>query len=200
MPAFPSLPSFTLAALVLVAGVPAVATSAEDKNSLRTDLPPALAERLLTERQAREACKKEICEVARSKRAEGAPIACKVLKTWPAQDLKNKILKGKMEWNFGHAQCEVEEKLDRSLLVRAMTEPKVEIKFGKHHVECNLEQEDGKGAHRIAFTLDPSVTFVNGKAVKGVLGWSEVAGDAFAKSALRSITIVDNTFNVLQST
>src|SRR5947207_15599691 len=89
--------------------------SAQEKKGPRTDLPPALAERLVKEGEAREACKKLICEAGRSKKAEGAPLTCKVLKTWPAQDLKDKILKGKMAWKWGHAQCEAEVKLDRSL-------------------------------------------------------------------------------------
>jgi hypothetical protein len=79
-----------------------------------------------------------------------------------------------------------------------MSEPKLEIKVGKHKVACNLEQEDGKETHKINFTIDPTLTFENGKAVKIVLGWGEVDGTTLAKSALWSATAVDNTFNVLQ--
>ncbi len=194
-----SLPRPTLFHVVvsLMAGLHPDAASAENKTP-RTDLPPALAERLVKEGQAREACKKLICEAARSKKAEGDPLSCKVLKTWPAQDLKDKILKGKMEWKWGHAQCEAEVKLDRSLVAKVMSEPKLEIKVGKHKVACNLEQEDGKETHKINFTIDPIVTFENGKAVKVALGWGEVDGTTLAKSALWSATAVDNTFNVLQ--
>jgi hypothetical protein len=174
------------------------AASAQDKTTPRTDLPPALAERLVKEGQAREACKKLICEAARSNKAEGDPLTCKVLKTWSAQDLKDKILKGKMEWKWGHAQCEAEVKLDRSLVAKVMAEPKLELKIGKHKVACNLEQEDGKETHKLNFTIDPTVTFQSGKAVKAVLGWSEVDGTTLAKSAFWSATAVDNTFNVLQ--
>jgi hypothetical protein len=171
---------------------------AEDSLTLRTDLPPALAERLVKEGLAREACKKLICEAARLKKPEGDPLTCKVLKTWPAKDLRDKILKGKLEWKFGHAQCEAEVKLDRSLVAKVMSEPKLEIKVGKHKVACNLEQEDGKETHKLNFTLDPIVTFENGKAVKAVLNWSDVDGTTLAKTALWSATAVDNTFNVLQ--
>ena len=117
---------------------------AQEKKGPRTDLPLALAERLVKEGDAREACKKLICEAARSKKAEGAPLSCKVVKTWPAKDLKDKILKGKLEWKWGHAQCEAEVKLERSLVARVLSEPKLEIKVGKHKVACNLEQEDEK--------------------------------------------------------
>jgi hypothetical protein len=174
------------------------ATSAEEKGIPRTDLPPALAERLVKESQAREACKKLICEAARLKNAEGEPLTCKVVKTWPAQDLRDKILKGKLEWSLGHAQCEAEVKLDRSLLAKVLTEPRLEMKVGKHKVSCNLEQEDGKEAYKLTFTIAPIVTFENGKAVKASLNWSEVDGTTLAKTALWSATAVDNTFNVLQ--
>ena len=133
-------PSLILFAIFVIAGLPSDAAFAQDRNALRTDLPPALADRLVNERLARAACNRLICGAARSKKAEGAPISCKVVQTWPAQDLKTKILKDKMEWKWGHAQCEIEEKLDRALLVKAVTEPKVEIKFGKRHVACTLER------------------------------------------------------------
>src|SRR5215467_9714187 len=86
----------------------------QDSLTLRTDLPPALAQRLVKEAQARVACKKMICEDARLKNADGDPITCSVLKTWPAQDLRDKILRGKLEWKLGHAQCKADIKLDRS--------------------------------------------------------------------------------------
>jgi hypothetical protein len=199
MSAFTTRPVLILGASFYFAELLSVAAFAQDRGALRTDLPPALAERLVKERQARAACNKLICGVARSKKAEGDPISCKVVKTWPAQDLTDKILNGKMVWKWGHVQCEIEEKLDRALLVKAMTEPKVEINFGKRHVACKLEQEDGKGTHHISFTVDPTVTFENGKAVKAVYGWSEVTGDPFAKSAFQSVTIVDHAFNILQN-
>ena len=193
----PRLTTYGILCLIL-SGFDPYAATAQEKKGPRTDLPPALAERLVKEGDAREACKKLICETARSKRVEGDPLTCKVVKTWPAQDLKDKILKAKLEWKWGHAQCEAEVKLDRSLIAKVMTEPKLEIKVGKHKVACNLEQEDGKDSHKLNFTIDPTVTFENGKAVKAALAWSDVDGSTLAKSAFWSATAVDNTFNVLQ--
>lgn len=171
---------------------------AQDKPAPAIELPPALAERIAKEGQQRMACKKSICEAARSKTADGDALACKVVKTWPAQELKAKILKGSMDWSWGHAQCEAEIKIDRATVVKAKSEPKAELKIDKHKVACNLEKEDGKETHKITFAIDPTVTFEGGKAVKAVLGWSEVDGTTAAKTALWSATAVDNTFNVLQ--
>lgn len=199
---FTSIAAVCLAVSILpIAALAPTAAVAQDKPGvLRTDIPQALAERVEKEGRAREACKKAICEASRSKKPEGDPIACKVVKTWPAVDLKSKILRGKMEWTFGNAQCEADLKLDRAFVAKVAMEPKLDIKVGRHKVVCNLEQEDGKETHKLNFTIDPTVTFENGKAVKAVLGWTEVDGTTLAKSALWSATAVDNTFNMFQST
>ena len=188
------------AACIVLPFIAAPAFAQAPANVLRTDVPKPLAERILKEGLDREACKKSICEAARSKKAEGAPLACKVVKTWPSVDLTEKVFKGKMEWKWGHAQCDAEIKLDRAFVAKVAAEPKLEGKIGKHKVSCNLEPEDGKETHKISFTIDPTVTFENGKATKAVLGWTDVEGSTLVKSALWSATAVDNTFNVLQGT
>lgn len=196
MPSRSSAAAFVLMLATLFAHTTVLAQSAPKPP--RTDIPAALVERMDNESKAREACKKSICESVRTKKAEGAPLACKVTKTWAAPDLKNKILKGRMEWRWGHAQCDAEVKLDRALVARIAAEPKLELKVGRHKVACNLEQEDGKETHKISFSIDPTVTFENGKATKAVLGWKDVDGTTLAKSALWSASALDNTFNVLQ--
>lgn len=166
------------------------------KPVLRTDVPPALAERLLKEGEARDACKRAICEVARKKAT--APLACKVVKTWPQQDLKDKILKGKLDWTWGNAQCEANIQLDPAKIAEATGAAKSVLKVAKHKVSCNLEKDGGVETHKLTFAIEPEVTFEKGKAVKAVLHWSEVDGTTLAKTALWSATAVDNTFNVLQ--
>src|SRR5206468_9477209 len=88
------------------------AVHAEDDPRTRTDIDSELAQQLYRESQARQACKAKICEIARSKTAQGDNVACKVLKTWPAVDLKEKILKEKLGWPWGNAQCEASLALD----------------------------------------------------------------------------------------
>ncbi len=171
---------------------------AEDDPRKRTDIDKGLAEQLYKEQQARRGCKISICEAARSKAAQGGNIACKVLKTWPDIDLKSKVLRGAMDWPFGHAQCEASISIDRKLLVAAASEAKFEAKIGKHDVTCQLSTKDGKDKHALTFSIDPVVTFEKGKATKAALHWSNVGGTTIAKSAAWSATAVDNTFNVLQ--
>ena len=88
--------------------------------------------------------------------------------------------------------------LATDLIIAAMAQPKFEAKVGKHHVQCQLEAKDGKEAQTVEFTIDPVVTFENGKAVKAALHWGEVGGSKAAKGALWSASAVDNTLNVLQ--
>ena len=192
-----SLPgALVVAAALLVWCAPA---GAQDDPRKRTDIDKELAEQLYREQEARRGCKVTICETARSKSAQGDNIACKVVKTWPDIDLKNKILKGAMDWPWGHAQCEASISLDRKLIVAAVAGPNYEAHIGKHDVVCHLNSKDGKDRHTVNLTIDPVVTFENGKATKAALHWSNVTGTTIVKSALWSATAVDNTFNVLQS-
>jgi hypothetical protein len=183
-------------AVLLLLGLQPV--RADDDPRTRTDIDKALAEQLYKEQVARRGCKISICEAARSKTAEGASPACKVVKTWPYIDLSGKILKGAMEWPFGHAQCEANIALDRKLIIGAVSEPVYEAKIGKHDVICHLNTKDGKDKHAVTFTIDPVVHFARGKAVKASLNWSNVSGTTVVKTAVWSATAVDNTFNVLQ--
>jgi hypothetical protein len=183
---------------VLLLGLQSAAAQGDPRK--RTDIDKELAEQLYREQEARRGCKISICEIARSKSAQGDNIACKVLKTWPEIDLKTKILKDTINWPWGNAQCEAPISIERKLIVAAVSEPKYEAKIGKHDIVCHLNTKDGKDKHTVNLTIDPVVTFENGKAIKASLRWANVSGTTIAKSALWSATAVDNTFNVLQGT
>jgi|GEM_PF-1769083 hypothetical protein len=185
-------------ALALLGLQPVGAQQQQEDPRKRTDIDKALGEQLYQEQQARRGCKVALCEAARTKAAQGDNIACKVLKTWPDVDLKSKVLKGAMEWPFGHASCEASITIDRKMLAAAMSEATYEAKIGKHDVTCQLSTKDGKDKHALTFSIDPVVTFEKGKATKAALHWSNVGGTTIAKSAAWSATAVDNTFNVLQ--
>jgi hypothetical protein len=181
-------------ALVLFGLVPA---GAQDDPRNRTDISKDLAEQLYREQEARRGCKVAICGIARTRAPRGENIACKVVKTWPDIDLKT-MLKGSLDWSLGHAQCEANISIDRKLIVAAMSDAKYQAQIGKHDVTCHLHTKDGKDKHKVTFTIDPVVTFENGKATKATLRWGSVDGPTMVKSAVWSATAVDNTFNVLQ--
>ncbi len=181
-------------ALVLLGLLPA---GAQDDPRNRTDVDKDLAEQLYREQEARRGCKVAICGIARTKTLQGENIACNVVKTWPDVDLKTS-LKGSLEWSLGHAQCEANIAIERKLIVAAMSEAKYQAQIGKHDVICHLHTKDGKDKHKITFTIDPVVTFENGKATKAALRWGSVEGPTMVKSAMWSATAADNTFNVLE--
>lgn len=188
-----------VAIAILLFGFQAAVAQGGDPRA-RTDIDKQLAEQLFREQEARRGCKISICDIARSKSVQGDNIACKVVKTWPEIDLKTKVLKGAIDWPWGHAQCEASIAIERKLIVAAASEPKYEAKIGKHDIVCHLNTKDGKDKHTVNLTIDPVVTFEGGKATKAALRWSNLSGTTIAKSALWSATAVDNTFNVLQGT
>lgn len=166
----------------------------------RTDIDKGLAEKLAREQQANRGCKVSVCEAVRGKSAQAGKIACQVAKTWPDVDIKNRFLKGAVDWPWGHAQCEGKFAIERVLITASVSEPSYEVKVGKHNVVCHIEAKDGKDSHTINLTIDPVVTFENGKATKAALRWGDVSGSTVVKSALWSATAADNMFNILQST
>jgi hypothetical protein len=126
---------------LLMLAFSSAALRAEEDPRTRTDIDKTLAEQLYRESEARQACKAKICEIARTKSAQGDNVACKVLKTWPAIDLQEKILKGKLDWPWGNAQCEANLILDRALIAAAMSQPKYDAKIGRHNVQCRLSAD-----------------------------------------------------------
>lgn len=162
------------------------------------EIDAALQKRIEDEKAARRGCKISICDAARNKKAEGADIACDVVKTWPAGDLKDKMLKGKFDWPWGHAQCKARLNLDRKVLARVLSGEAVDVKLSKHAVACALDQKDGADKYALSFSIAPTVTFKDGKATKAALNWSDVDGAAVAKAAVWSTATLDNNLGVLE--
>ena len=187
---------FIIVVFLLLSAIPSARAQGDPRT--RTDIDKALADQLYREQQANRGCKIAVCEAARIKSARGDKIACHVAKTWPDIDIKNRFLKGAMDWPWGHAQCEGKFAIERQLIFPSALEPRYEVKVGKHDVVCHIE--DGKDRHTVILTIDPVVTFENGKATKAALRWSNVTGPTIVKSALWSATAIDNMFNVLQGT
>ncbi len=160
-------------------------------------LDPALEARMDAEAQARRACKVKICDIAHNKKAAGKDIACDVHKTWTAEQLKNKILKGRLGWPWGHAHCKAKVQIARQQLSKLLSGAQ-EITLDKHAVTCELTNSDGKGAYTINFSIKPKVVFKDGKATKASLNWSDITGSALAQGAVWSAAKLDNNLGVLE--
>lgn len=151
------------------------------------------------EREARKACKVEICSVFHNRKADGADVSCNVLKTWRKEQLDKMMSKAKVSWPWGRVKCVADVKLKRADLIKGMTEAKYEAQLPKHEVKCEVERGTEPKAE-INFDFSPKVTFEGGKATKAYLNWGKIEAPALVKGAMWTATATDNTFNVLQGT
>ena len=159
---------------------------------------PALAELLAKEKEARKACKIEICSIMLGKKAEGPDVGCPIVKTWPKDDITKLMSRTKVKWPWGNTTCKLDVKLKRAMLVSAMTEPKFEAVFEEHDLVCDVLRE-GEEKYTFKIAMTPSITFENGKATKAYVTWGALEAPSVAKSVLWPATALDNKLNVLGS-
>jgi hypothetical protein len=163
-------------------------------------LDPKLEARLAAEKEARKACKTDICK-AFAERKGGGAISCEATKTWPDEEIATKILAGYVSWPWGHATCTSQINLDRDAVAKAMSDPEAKIKLAKHTLKCLVDKKGGEGkeadSYVLKFSIAPEISFKNGKATDVKLNWSEVDAPALLKGAVWSATTLDKTFDVL---
>jgi len=168
--------------------------------AMAQEVDKALEARMDKEKAERVGCKIAICDAARNKKADGPDIACTVVKTWAANDLRDTILKGKLDWPWGHAQCKADIKIERKMLAQALAAGTLDAKLAKQTVNCTLDQKGGSEKYSISFVLTPTVTFSGGKATKATLNWSDIQGSALAKGAVWSAATLDNNVGLFEGT
>ena len=132
------------------------------------------------------------------KKENGEDIACSVVKTWTVPELKDQVLKGSLDWPWGHAQCKADIKLERKPLSQVLAGTATETKLAKHSVLCTLDQRDGKDQYEIKFSIQPTVKFEAGKATKATLNWTDIEGATLIKSAVWSTAALDNNLGILE--
>jgi hypothetical protein len=108
MPAVRRLPS-SLVIAVATASTLSTPVTAEE-------IDKTLVERIAKEKEDRKACKKLICDIAQKHLSDGADVACSVVKIWLPDDLKKNVLKGRLDWPYGAAQCKADVKMPRKML------------------------------------------------------------------------------------
>lgn len=151
------------------------------------------------ERETRRQCAIAACSTLRNKKPDTGPLTCAVRKTWRKEVLNKIMSKGKVSWPWGNARCMGELKIDRALLVQAMSGPEFEAKFDKHELQCELDLEKNNEKYTVKVQLTPKVTFKDGKAVKATMNWGDVDAPTLAKAGLWTITAADNSLGVFQS-
>jgi hypothetical protein len=180
---------FVIAAAVAISAAGAAAQEADQ----------ALMERMAKERADRHSCKVAICDIARNRKADGPDVSCSVVKTWTAAELKDQVLKGRLDWPWGHAQCKADVRLERKMLAKALDGGTLEAKLAKHAVTCTLDQKGGADKYSISFAITPTVTFAGGKATRATLNWSDIKGSALAKGAVWSAATLDNNTGLFET-
>ena len=152
------------------------------------------------EKEDRKACKIEICK-AFAEPSGGPAIACGVTKTWLGSEIQAGFLGDKLTWPWGHAQCSAQIEIDRNAIAEAASKPSATIKLKKHDITCKLDHKDPKEgtAYDLKISIEPTVTFEGGKAVKADMGWGSIEAPILAKSAIWSATAVDANFAVISS-
>ena len=177
----------------------ATVTTLSSTSAPAQDADPVLKERMDKEKADRHSCKVAICDIARNRKGDGSDVACTVVKTWTTAELKEGILKGRLDWPWGHAQCKADIKLERKMLAKALDGGTLEAKLAKHAVACTLDQKDGADKYSISFAITPTVTFAGGKATKATLNWSDIQGTALAKGAVWSAATLDNNIGLFET-
>jgi hypothetical protein len=176
-------------ALLAMAAFVSTSVSASAQQS---EVAPEIVARMAKEKEARRACKVEIC-TAFAKPDAGAPIACDVTKTWTQQDITTRIVGGSYVWRYGQTQCTVKLALDRALIAKAMREVKTTVSFPEHTFICNVDDADpSKGrAFSVNATITPVITFENGQAKSVTLEPVKTEGSSVASAAVTSLIAVD---------
>ncbi|MEZ5843326.1 MAG: hypothetical protein R3D27_06275 [Hyphomicrobiaceae bacterium] len=179
--------------VLAIALITAGAAAAQDKAAKPVELTPEE----LAEKEGRKACKVAICAAFRAKKP-GGDIACNVIKSWRKEQLDRIVSKARASWPWGPVRCTVDIKLPREALIKAVSEPKYELKLEPHSVACTVQRE--KEPAEIKFSFAPKVQFEAGKAVKAKLHWGQITAPTLVKTAMWTATATDNTFNVLEGT
>ena len=155
----------------------------------------ALSPEETAQKEGREACKIEICDVFATGEARGPDIACDIGWTWHAKEILD-ALSGRIDWPWGKTVCQSELRLDRASLAKAMSEPNYKLAANPQTVRCALHQKGGK-PHLVTIDLAPRVTFKNGKATEATVNWGDVSAPSAIYPLLYAATGLDNSTNAL---
>jgi hypothetical protein len=181
--------------LIALAALPARAPAQDAEAGTATT---AETEEEKKEREGRRLCAIALCATLHGKKPAEEQATCSIQKTWRKEVVTKILAREKVSWPWGDTRCSADIMLDRGLLAKAMQEPELEAQFDTHNVRCQIET--GRDKHEVTAQIRPKITFKQGKATKASLNWGKIEAPALAKTALWSITAVDNTFGLLQST
>lgn len=186
-----------LGVLVAVPGEAPAQDAKQDAATAPAAAPVEETEAEKKEREGRRACAVQLCAALHNRKPADGVVACAIQKTWRKAVLSKILARGKVSWPWGDTRCGSDIKVDRAMLVKAMTEPDFEAQFDTYSIRCEID--NAKDKYQVALEMHPKITFKQGKAVKARLNWGKISAPVLAKTALWSVTAADNTFGVLQT-
>lgn len=148
------------------------------------------------EKEARKACKIEICGILATKEPQGDDVSCDIVKTWREEDIV-KMLGGKISWPWGKAVCQSKLEMKREHLAKSMSEADYDIAMSEFKVRCTLDREENADPYAVEVAMSPKVTFKNGKAVEAQINWGEASAPLLIYPLVYAATGLDNKTNVL---
>ena len=154
--------------------------------------PAEIEARSAKEKEARRACKIDICK-AFAAPTDGPAIACDVTKTWTKDEILARVVGGSFIWGYGSAQCSVKLNLDRGQLAKARSEPKSTASFPEHTLLCNVDDKDATkgGAFTVSLKITPMIDFENGIARSAAIEPVKTEGSSIAAAAVTSMMGID---------
>ena len=179
----------------LAAGDAAPSDAAEPTAGTQVKSKRALTPAEKAEREARKACKIEICDILATKSPQGPDVACDIIKTWRTDDIVD-MLGGRIDWPWGNAVCQSKLRLERAPLAKAMSEARYRFAMDSQTVRCALHQKNGK-PYVVELDMTPKVTFKDGKATSAEINWGEVSAPMLIYPIIYAGTGFDNSTNVL---
>ncbi len=185
---------FGLLSAAILLGLAAPCLAAEDLGPQITSK-RGLTPEEMAEKEARKACKIEVCDILATGEPHGADVACDIGWTWRQTEIVE-ALGGRINWPWGKAVCQSKLTLERASLAKAMTQPRYGAAVGSQTVRCAVHQKEGK-PYVIEVALAPKITFKNGKATEASVNWGDVSAPAAIYPLLYAATGLDNSTNVL---
>jgi len=195
----------TLIVAVMLLAVSPAALAAEEAGTepaaSAEPSPPAASAESLTpeekaEKEARKACKIEICGVLATKDPAGPDISCDIVKTWREATI-TKMLGGQFEWPWGKAVCQSKLVVKREVLAKAMSEASYQAVMPSQKLSCTLDQKKDGKPYTIDVSIAPKVAFESGKAVTASLNWGKASGPMLVYAVIYAGTGLDNATNIL---
>lgn len=145
-------------------------------------LPAAAIEPAKDEKARLKACEEQVCRTILDKPQDKKPVSCDISKTWAGDKIQDGAKKKQIVWSFGDAHCRLRVRLNKTDIVKALTEDVYKWGLPEHTVKCTVEQ-DGK-PEPVSVRVDPKISFEKGKVYKVRLRLKDVDAPPLIKSLI----------------